>query len=102
MQPAIEDAIRSLAPRTAFSLDNNVIVAWDMSEVKSNITQPTDAEIATELTSLQAAYDAQAYARSRKAAYDLLNQDEMRYDDLINSTTTWQDAIAAIKTEYPK
>tara|TARA_R110000803_G_scaffold6662_1_gene21466 strand:+ start:483 stop:776 length:294 start_codon:yes stop_codon:yes gene_type:complete len=43
-----------------------------------------------------------AYARSRKAAYDLLNQDEMRYDDLINSTTTWQDAIAAIKTEYPK
>ena len=102
MQPAIEDAIRSLAPRTAFSLDNNVIVAWDMSEVKSNITQPTDAEIATELTSLQAAYDAQAYARSRKAKYDLLNQDEMRYDDLINSTTTWQDAIAAIKTEYPK
>ena len=43
-----------------------------------------------------------AYARSRKAAYDLLNQDEMRYDDLVNSTTTWQDAIAAIKTEYPK
>ena len=43
-----------------------------------------------------------AYARSRKAKYDLLNQDEMRYDDLINSTTTWQDAIAAIKTEYPK
>ena len=102
MQPAIEDAIISLAPRTAFSLDNNVIVAWDMSEVKSNITQPTDAEIATELTRLQAAYDAQAYARSRKAKYDLLNQDEMRYDDLINSTTTWQDAIAAIKQEYPK
>ena len=102
MRPEIDDAIRSLAPRTAFSLDNNVIVAWDMSEVKSNITQPTDAEIATELTRLQAAYDAQAYARSRKAKYDLLNQDEMRYDDLINSTTTWQDAIAAIKTEYPK
>ena len=102
MRPEIFDAIRSLAPRTVFSIDNNVIVAWDMSEVKSNITQPTDAEIATELTRLQAAYDAQAYARSRKAAYDLLNQDEMRYDDLINSTTTWQDAIAAIKQEYPK
>ena len=102
MRPEIDDAIRSLAPRTAFSLDNNVIVAWDMSEVKTNITQPTDAEIATEVTRLQAAYDSQAYARSRKEAYDLLNQDEMRYDDLINSTTTWQDAIAAIKTEYPK
>lgn len=30
---------------------------------------------------MQAAYDAQAYARSRKAKYDLLNQDELRYDD---------------------
>jgi hypothetical protein len=102
MRPEIFEAIRSLAPRTVFSIDNNVIVAWDMSEVKSNITQPTDAEIATEVLRLQAAYDAQAYARSRKAKYNLLNQDEMRYDDLINSTTTWQDAIAAIKTEYPK
>tara|TARA_R110002110_G_scaffold77773_1_gene204309 strand:- start:87 stop:395 length:309 start_codon:yes stop_codon:yes gene_type:complete len=102
MRPKIFEAIRSLAPRTAFSIDNNAIVAWDMSEVKTNITQPTDAEIATEVTRLQAAYDAQEYARSRKAKYDQLNQDEMRYDDLINSTTTWQDAIAAIKTEYPK
>ena len=34
-----------------------------------------------------------------EAEYDAL---EMRYDDLINATTTGQDAIAAIKTEYPK
>jgi hypothetical protein len=65
-------------------------------------TQPTEAEISAEVARLQGVYDSQAYARSRKVAYDLLNQDEMRYDDLINSTTTWQDAIAAIKTEYPK
>ncbi len=39
---------------------------------------------------------------NRKSAYDLLNQDELRYDDLINSTTTWPDAIAAIKLEFPK
>jgi hypothetical protein len=102
MRPEIDDAIRSLAPRTAFSIDNNAIVAWDMSEVKTNITQPTDAEIATELTRLQAAYDAQAYARSRKAAYDLLNQFEMQFDDAANGTTTWIDAINAIKQEFPK
>jgi hypothetical protein len=70
--------------------------------VKSNITQPTDAEIATELTRLQAAYDAQAYARSRKAKYDLLNQFEMQFDDAANGTTTWIDAINAIKQEFPK
>jgi hypothetical protein len=54
------------------------------------------------MATLKTEWDAKVYARSRKAKYDLLNQDEMRYDDLINSTTTWQDAIAAIKTEYPK
>ena len=42
------------------------------------------------------------YSHQRKAEYDKLNQDEMRYDDLVNGTTTWQDAIAAIKTSIPK
>ncbi len=43
-----------------------------------------------------------AYAELRRTKYNLLNQDEMRFDDLVNSTTTWQDAIVAIKLEYPK
>ena len=30
------------------------------------------------------------------------SQDEMRYDDTKNSTTTWVDAIDAIKAEFPK
>ena len=42
------------------------------------------------------------YARDRKDKYDLLNQDELRFDDLENNTTTWQDAINAIKADYPK
>ena len=55
-----------------------------------------------EVTRLQAVYDSQLYARTRKAKYDLLNQDEMRYDDVKNSTTTWVDAIDAIKAAHPK
>ena len=65
-------------------------------------TQPTEAAITAKIMQLQAEYEAQVYARSRKVEYDKLNQDEMRYDDLVNSTTTWQDAIAAIKTSIPK
>jgi len=38
----------------------------------------------------------------RVAAYQELNQDEMRYDDQVNNTTTWIDAIKAIKAKYPK
>jgi len=53
-----------------------------------------------------AEYDAyvlsNAYSELRRAKYNQLNQDEMRFDDLVNSTTTWQDAIVAIKLEYPK
>lgn len=38
----------------------------------------------------------------RKQEYEKLNQFEMQYDDLINNTTTWKDAISAIKGKYPK
>jgi hypothetical protein len=48
------------------------------------------------------AYNNLNYSRLRKAKYDLLNQDEMRYDDVKNSTTTWVDAIDAIKVAHPK
>jgi len=38
----------------------------------------------------------------RIAAYQELNQDEMRFDDQVNGTTTWVDAINAIKAAHPK
>ena len=60
------------------------------------------ALITAKAEELQAAHDSQAYSRLRRAEYKLLNQDEMRYNDIVNSTTTWQDAIAAIKLEYRK
>ena len=90
-------AIQSLRPNAQLVIRGDVIEWMD-----DNQTQPTDAEIATEVTRLQAVYDSQLYARTRKAKYDLLNQDEMRYDDVKNSTTTWVDAIDAIKAAHPK
>ena len=90
-------------PKVDFTLQDDsdgngvYIKSWISSDA-----QPTVSAIEAAEVEWQTAYDAQAYARSRKAKYDLLNQDEMRYDDLINSTTTWQDAIAAIKAEFPK
>ena len=56
----------------------------------------------TEMERIAAEWTATQYSRDRKAKYDLLNQDEMRYDDLVNSTTTWRDGIAAIKAAHPK
>ena len=70
--------------------------------IHSAVVKPTEQECIDGVTSLQAAYDALEYSRNRKSAYDLLNQDEMRYDDVKNSTTTWVDAIDAIKLQFPK
>jgi len=91
-------AIKSLTPNAWFQLTDDV-VSWHAEESQ---TEPTQVEIDAEITRLQAAYDALEYSRLRKAKYDLLNQDEMRYDDTKNSTTTWIDAIDAIKVAHPK
>ena len=65
-------------------------------------TPPTEEEIEAKLSEIQDEYNAQAYARNRKEEYDALNQFEMQYDDKLNGTTTWDDAIEAIKAKYPK
>ena len=91
------DALQSLKPNAEWVLRGDVL-EWHDSEQ----TEPTALELSNEVTRLQAVYDSQLYARTRKAKYDLLNQDEMRYDDLKNSTTTWVDAIDAIKAAHPK
>ena len=63
---------------------------------------PTLAEMNAKVAELRIEYDAQEYARDRKAEYDALNQFELISDDEVNGTTTHKDAIAAIKTKYPK
>jgi len=43
------------------------------------------------------------YARYRAEAYPSIgDQLDMQYHDGVNSTTTWKDAIAAVKTKYAK
>jgi len=91
-------ALQSLTPNAQWVLRGDSDLEW----LDSSQTEPTAAAIAAEVIRLQSVYDAQAYARSRKVEYDKLNQDEMRFDDLVNSTTTWHDAIAAIKVAIPK
>ena len=73
--------------------------AWDHD---GNVVVLDETLIQAEILRLQTEYDNNQYARDRKARYDSLNQFEMQYDDAVNGTTTWQDAINAIKQEIPK
>jgi hypothetical protein len=68
----------------------------------SSDAQPTVSAIEAAEVEWQTAYDAQAYARNRKAEYDQLNQFEMQFDDKEDSTTTWVDKINEIKGRHPK
>ena len=91
-------ALASLTPNAEWAFRNGQVTEWHSED----ITQPTQAEIDAEVIRLQTVYDSQDYARNRKAEYDQLNQFEMQFDDQLNGTTTWQDAINEIKAKHPK
>ena len=63
---------------------------------------PTQAEQDLWTAEYEAHLASTQYARNRKAEYDKLNQFEMQFDDQRDGTTTWVDAINAIKQEFPK
>ena len=63
----------------------------------------TEEEITAEISRLQAEYDSKQYARDRAEAYpSLQDQADMQFHDLANGTTTWLDAIQAVKDANPK
>ena len=90
------DAIRSLVGN-----DVSQPLGGDVIYHKGQ-TPPTEAEIDAEIKRLEDEWVSQEYARNRKAEYDALNQLEMQYDDIEDGTTSWEDAIKAIKTKWPK
>jgi hypothetical protein len=93
----IPDALKALKPTS-----NWVVRGGEIEWRSPTQTQPTDAEIDAEILRLQAEYDSRQYARDRAVEYSMLNQFEMQYDDQQNNTTTWADAINAIKVRFPK
>jgi len=94
--------MRALAIRNTHSTVVSISDDTNATDEQGNVVVLDEDLITTEVARLQAEYDSQEYARARAIEYALLNQDEMRYDDLVNGTTTWQDAIAAIKLAHPK
>ena len=92
------DALFSLRPNAQWVLRDDELEWLDTTQ-----TQPTDSEITAEVTRLQAEYDSKQYARNRAEAYpSLTDQADMAYWDRQNNTTTLDDAISAVKAEFPK
>jgi len=75
---------------------DTAVLTWSSSEISR-------ADIKTKMAELQTEYDNNKYQRDRALAYpSIQDQLDMQYWDKVNSTTTWQDAIAKVKSDNPK
>jgi hypothetical protein len=91
-------AIQSLRPNSEVTIRDTEIEWHDTTQ-----TQPSQAEIDAEISRLQAEYDSKQYQRDRATAYpSLQEQADMAYWDRQNNTTTLDDAISAVKLQFPK
>ena len=69
-----------------------------------NGTQPIPAnEILAKQQELIAEYNSKQYQRNRAKAYPSIQEQlDMQYWDKINGTDNWEQAINAVKAQYPK
>ena len=94
-------AIKDLKSDAQVTVDNDDInkITWH----DGNPTNITNKQITDKQKELQTTYDNNKYQRDRAVAYpSIKDQLDMQYWDKINSTTTWQDAIAKVKSDHPK
>jgi hypothetical protein len=102
----IVELCKEIHPTSSYEMHGDLANITDLSILTldggSTTLSFTFDDVEKKQISMQAEYDAQEYARNRKAEYDALNQLEMQFDDKKNSTTTWDDAIDAIKAKWPK
>ena len=75
----------------------------NLQTLAEGFTKPTEEYLNAQLVQMQTEFDAVVYKRNRRDEYPSIgDQLDMQYHDLVDSTTTWADAIAAVKTKYPK
>lgn len=77
----------------------------DKGAFKADGTQITvvQSEVDKARVTLNAEYAALEYSRKRAIQYPSIQQQlDMQYWDSVNGTTTWKDAIAKVKSDYPK
>jgi hypothetical protein len=94
------DAVASLSDgRPFYIVDDNL----DSLAFHGEPAWVTKAEIEVKAQELMDNVPLTKVLEERKQAYPTLaEQADMQYWDALNGTTTWQDAITAVKAEFPK
>ena len=97
------EAIAALRPNASWSVVGEEQRFADLTWDEANETDPpTEDEVAAKAEEIRADRSATAYQRKRKAEYNKLNQYDLMYQDKVNGTNKWGEAIEAIKAKYPK
>jgi len=97
----ITDALLSLTPEAQWVLrgDEYSGLEW-LDETQ---TKPTEEEVVQKIAELKYQEEVNEYQRQRAAEYpSMAEQQDMQFHDAVNGTTTWKDAIQAVKDKYPK
>ncbi len=94
----IPQALQILRPEAQW-----VIRGDDLEWLDTIQSEPTELEIANEIIRLEEEYKATEYQRDRAEAYpSLAEQADMQFHDAVDGTSTWLDAISAVKLQFPK
>jgi len=76
-------------------------MCWEHAIViQEGVTKPTKEEFDAKVAELKSAHE---FEYARRTAYPSIQEQlDMQYWDSVNGTTTWADAIAAVKAAHPK
>jgi hypothetical protein len=96
----IINSIKAINPNAEVSVN-----AEDINQITwHNGTTPIPAnEILAKQQELIAEYNSKQYQRDRAKAYPSIQEQlDLQYWDKINNTDNWEQAINAVKAQYPK
>jgi len=100
MKIDLSQAIKAINPSAEFTYSNEDFSTIQWIGGTSPISQ---SDVEAKQTELQAESDALEYSRNRAEAYPPLgDQLDMMWHDNKDTTTTWEDAVQAVKDAHPK
>jgi len=98
----IFNAIRKINPDAKVAIRGSDIDTCEI-EWLDGTAEISKVNIKAKMVELEEEYDANQYQRDRAKEYpSWQEQMDMQYWDNVNSTTTWKDAIAKVKSDNPK
>ena len=85
------------------AIHNNVVTINGDSKTDIVAGDASGNDVTINWTDVEAWTDPDAYKIKRQTEYpSIQDQLDMQYWDNVNSTTTWKDAIAKVKSDNPK